>query len=614
MSGSISAPQGFFQNDTVAPNTTVDLESAVEAALNAASGITASVTQAQNWANQSQTSATASSGSASAAAASASAAASSDTDAQTQANTATSQASAAAASATAASGSASSASTSAGTATTQAGNAATSASAAASSATAASTSATNASSSASAASASAGQAATSATNAANSATSAQSALTNFLASPAFTGTPTAPTQTAGDTSTALATDAFVATAVTNAVAAQHTTDVATFAPLASPALTGTPTAPTQTTSDTSTAIATDAFVHNVVTAAEGTATPLPVTNAGATGVSTLFARQDHTHPDISPSGSAFKNFIDNPLLTITQQLNGNVTTLGNYLTDRWRVDGSTDTVTVSLTGVSTTDSSAMETAMHGACAAPNYIKNVFTGSSTAGAYNKIDQRKFGPAYVRSGTWTLAFLAKASSGTPKIGCTFIQNFGTGGSPSASVTTVIGTTTALTSTWTLYTFQVTIPTTAGKSYGSNGNAYCEIAWWCSDQANTSNTGIGVQSGTVELSAFQFEPAPAFSGLACRSFADEALVCSNYWIWAGFYAAGYASAASQVFTYCFNWPNAMWSTPTLNNTAVTPTATNCTAVITPEYGNTVKYTITATAAGAWSYSAEPQYYSMP
>ncbi len=49
-----------------------------------------------------------------------------------------------------------------------------------------------------------------------------------LASPAFTGTPTAPTQSPGDSSTDIATDAFVATS---------------FAPLASPSFTGTPVVP-----------------------------------------------------------------------------------------------------------------------------------------------------------------------------------------------------------------------------------------------------------------------------------------------------------------------------------------------------------------------------------
>jgi len=66
-----------------------------------------------------------------------------------------------------------------------------------------------------------------------------------ITSPAFLGIPTAPTQTAGDSSTRLATTGFVA---------------ASFAPLASPALTGNPTAPTQANTDNSTKLATTAFV------------------------------------------------------------------------------------------------------------------------------------------------------------------------------------------------------------------------------------------------------------------------------------------------------------------------------------------------------------------
>lgn len=84
---------------------------------------------------------------------------------------------------------------------------------AATNAAAAATSATNAAGSATAASTSASNAATSATNAANSATSAANALASFLTSPAFQGTPTAPTPTAGTNTVQIATTAFVAAAV-----------------------------------------------------------------------------------------------------------------------------------------------------------------------------------------------------------------------------------------------------------------------------------------------------------------------------------------------------------------------------------------------------------------
>jgi hypothetical protein len=69
-----------------------------------------------------------------------------------------------------------------------------------------------------------------------------------LASPALTGTPTAPTASAGTSTTQLATTAFVTTADN------------LKANLASPALTGTPTAPTATGGTNTTQIATTAFV------------------------------------------------------------------------------------------------------------------------------------------------------------------------------------------------------------------------------------------------------------------------------------------------------------------------------------------------------------------
>jgi hypothetical protein len=107
-----------------------------------------------------------------------------------------------------------------------------------------------------------------------------------LASPTFTGDPKAPTPTAGDNDTSIATTAFV----TGAVAGVATVPPATVAPimdsvaavgiatkyaredhvhpsdtsrapLASPALTGTPTAPTATAGTSTTQIATTAFVQ-----------------------------------------------------------------------------------------------------------------------------------------------------------------------------------------------------------------------------------------------------------------------------------------------------------------------------------------------------------------
>jgi len=97
-----------------------------------------------------------------------------------------------------------------------------------------------------------------------------------LNSPAFTGSPTAPTQAPGDNSTKLATTAFVLanagggavssvfgrTGAILAAAGDYTVSQVTgAAPLNSPAFTGNPTAPTQPVGDNSTKLATTAFVQ-----------------------------------------------------------------------------------------------------------------------------------------------------------------------------------------------------------------------------------------------------------------------------------------------------------------------------------------------------------------
>ena len=135
-----------------------------------------------------------------------------------------------------------------------------------------------------------------------------------LASPALTGNPTAPTQTAGNNSTRLATTEYVvtsfaplasptftgaittpltanralATGAAGALAVSLTTDTELGyvngvtsaiqtqmnlkAPLASPALTGNPTAPTQLALDNSTKLATTAYVETAVAAVVGGST------------------------------------------------------------------------------------------------------------------------------------------------------------------------------------------------------------------------------------------------------------------------------------------------------------------------------------------------------
>lgn len=114
-----------------------------------------------------------------------------------------------------------------------------------------------------------------------------------LASPSLTGVPVAPTATAGTNTTQIATTAFVTTGLATKAASVHThviadvtdlqTELDAKAPLVSPALTGTPTAPTALAGNSTTQIATTAFVTvGLSTKADALAFNTLVTNVGDT--------------------------------------------------------------------------------------------------------------------------------------------------------------------------------------------------------------------------------------------------------------------------------------------------------------------------------------------
>lgn len=89
-----------------------------------------------------------------------------------------------------------------------------------------------------------------------------------------------------------------------------TTDLAAKAPLASPALTGTPTAPTAAANTNTTQLATTAFV---IGQANSTAATIAMNGTQAAGSSTLFARADHVHPvDTSRAPLASPAFTGTP--------------------------------------------------------------------------------------------------------------------------------------------------------------------------------------------------------------------------------------------------------------------------------------------------------------
>ena len=224
-----------------------------------------------------------------------------------------------------------------------------------------------------------------------------------LASPALTGTPTAPTATAGTNTTQIATTAFVRKAVADLVgsspasldtlqelatalgndanfATTVTNNLATKAPLASPALTGTPTAPTASNSTNNTQIATTAFVKTAVSSGNSaTATKLAtartialtgsVTGSGTfdgSGDLSITTTTSHTH---NYAGSASAGGPATTALTCT----GNSATATKLATAR----------TIALTG-SVTGSGSFDGSGNLSITTTTNHTHSYAGSSSAG--------------------------------------------------------------------------------------------------------------------------------------------------------------------------------------------------------------------------------------
>jgi len=146
----------------------------------------------------------------------------------------------------------------------------------------------------------------------------------------------------------------------------------------------------------------------------------------------------------------------------------------------------------------------------------NYFEYTVTNIGTGGEVSKtMGQRISKVRSLENQTINFSFFAK--SNVPiVIQPQATQFFGTGGSPSPSVTTLIGGSIVLTSTWTKYTASKVIPSTSGKTLGTNLDDYLafqiELA---KNQIYTFNlTNNYVQSGNM-VSTYPLETTEKQAG---------------------------------------------------------------------------------------------------
>ena len=120
------------------------------------------------------------------------------------------------------------------------------------------------------------------------------------------------------------------------------------------------------------------------------------------------------------------------------------------------------------------------------------------------------------------TATLSFYARRPSGSTTINARIVQYFGTGGSPSSTVVTSLGTV-ALTTDWQKFTFTVNVPSISGKTLGTDNNH----SLWVGVQITDTNTG------TIDFSQIQFEKGDIATPFEHRPYDMELARCQRYYV---------------------------------------------------------------------------------
>jgi hypothetical protein len=332
----------------------------------------------------------------------------------------------------------------------------------------------------------------------------------------------------------------------------------------------------------------------------GTATPL-MDGTAAVGVSPYYSRQDHVHPAVPNIG---RNLLHNALFNV-QQRTGPWTT-NTYTLDRWVLGFANDADSVSVYTMTDADRAAIgdEAAVYG-------LQDVFTGSATANSFSVMTQRIESVRRTSNKTVMASVWAKATNGTPKLGMALQQCFGAGGSPSAYVNVQAGTTPALTTTWTRYGFPAVLPSVAGKTFGTTlGTDFLSLFFFFSDTSSQYTTGVGQQSGTVQLWGPQLEVLPAGAAQVATPLdkVDPRIDLSNcqrfFASFGQILVAGYGGAG--IIYSDLTMPVTMRATPTIAYSS--PTYQNASAMaLNVAYPTDVRSQATTSGTGL-SYAVAP------
>lgn len=333
-------------------------------------------------------------------------------------------------------------------------------------------------------------------------------------SPHFTGTPTAPTPTAGDNSGTLATTAFITTALVNF--------------LTSPAFLVSPTAPTQIVSDNSTKLANTAFVARAVA---------NLVNSSPASLDTLKELADALGDDAN-FATTITTLIATKLALSGGTMSGDIAMAGHNISGLAQINGAGikgnrsavingnfDIWQRALSSTANGFGSADRSADLHSGSTKTHSQQAFTPGQTAVPGNpKFFSRTAVTSVAGAGNYVLkswpiedvntyagktvtAVFWARSSVAQNMAFDMRQYFGTGGSPSADVTAIGAQRLALTTSWQKFALVISVPPINSKTLGTNGDhALIPTMWFDAGSSFNARTGsLGQLSGTFDISRF-------------------------------------------------------------------------------------------------------------
>ncbi|KOR44981.1 hypothetical protein ADT27_13365 [Xanthomonas oryzae] len=225
-------------------------------------------------------------------------------------------------------------------------------------------------------------------------------------------------------------------------------------------------------------------------------------------------------------------------------------------------------------------------------------RNYFAFNVTSANLAWLGQKIEGVNTLSGGKATLSVWLRSTVAGKRLGVRIVQSFGTGGSPSAAVETVVTSTPlTLSTTFQKFTLVFDVPSVSGKTLGTNNNDYLYLVF---DIAGSGyGNALSGQTGQIEFAFPQLEKGSVATDFEARSPGLEKSLCEWY-LKAGFIALrgnGQGNAGTGTFI-----AHEMRAAPaiTFQNTSY---AYNCSGISYAAYASGSEVFVNATGVYAFS-----------